>query len=113
VWEKDLKEWQKRDLSNKHYAYFWVDGIHCNVRMDEKQCLLVTIGATEDGKKELVTIDCGFRESDLSWTQLLTDLKRGLNWPLETEPSGSGKPLPRRILIAGGNDAGFTKRPMC
>lgn len=79
VWEQDLKEWQKRDLSNKHYVYFWVDGIHCNVRMDEKQCLLVIIGATEDGKKELVAIDGGFRESDLSWTQLLTDLKsRGL-----------------------------------
>lgn len=79
VWEQDLKQWQKRDLSNKHYVYFWVDGIHCNVRMDEKQCLLVIIGATEDGKKELVAIDGGFRESDLSWTQLLTDLKsRGL-----------------------------------
>jgi len=79
VWEQDLKEWQKRDLSNKHYVYFWVDGIHCNVRMDDKQCLLVIIGATEDGKKELVAIDGGFRESDLSWTQLLTDLKsRGL-----------------------------------
>jgi putative transposase len=79
VWEQDLKEWQKRDLSNKHYVYFWVDGIYCNVRMDEKQCLLVIIGATEDGKKELVAIDGGFRESDLSWTQLLTDLKsRGL-----------------------------------
>lgn len=79
VWEQDLKEWQKRDLSSKHYVYFWVDGIHCNVRMDDKQCLLVIIGATEDGKKELVAIDGGFRESDLSWTQLLTDLKsRGL-----------------------------------
>jgi transposase-like protein len=79
AWEQDLKEWQKRDLSNKHYVYFWVDGIHCNVRMDDKQCLLVIIGATEDGKKELVAIDGGFRESDLSWTQLLTDLKsRGL-----------------------------------
>ena len=79
VWEQDLKDWQKRDLSSKHYVYFWVDGIHCNVRMDDKQCLLVIIGATEDGKKELVAIDGGFRESDLSWTQLLTDLKsRGL-----------------------------------
>lgn len=79
LWEQDLKDWQKRDLSSKHYVYFWVDGIHCNVRMDDKQCLLVIIGATEDGKKELVAIDGGFRESDLSWTQLLTDLKsRGL-----------------------------------
>ena len=79
VWETDLQKWQKRDLSAKRYVYFWVDGIYCNVRMDEKQCLLVIIGATEDGKKELVAIDGGFRESELSWTQLLTDLKsRGL-----------------------------------
>jgi transposase-like protein len=79
VWEQDLHVWQKRDLSDKHYVYFWVDGIYCNVRMDDKQCLLVIIGATKDGKKELVAIDGGFRESELSWAQLLTDLKsRGL-----------------------------------
>lgn len=80
IWEQDLQIWQKRDLSDKHYVYFWVDGIYCNVRMDDKQCLLVIIGATEDGKKELVAIDGGFRENELSWMQLLTDLKsRGLN----------------------------------
>jgi putative transposase len=79
VWEQDLQAWQKRDLSNRRYVYFWVDGIYCHVRMDDKQCLLVIIGATEDGKKELVAIDGGFRESDLSWTQLLSDLRsRGL-----------------------------------
>jgi transposase-like protein len=65
VWKQDLQVWQKRDLSDKHYVYFWVDGIYCNVRMDDKQCLLVIIGATEDGKKELVAIDGGFRESEL------------------------------------------------
>jgi transposase-like protein len=79
VWEQDLQIWQKRDLSNKRYVYFWVDGIYSNVRMDDKQCLIVIIGATEDGQKELVAIDAGFRESDLSWSQLLSDLKsRGL-----------------------------------
>lgn len=78
-WEKDFQDWQKRDLSGKDYVYFWVDGIHCNVRMDDKQCLLVIIGATTDGKKELVAIDGGFRESELSWTQLLMEIKsRGL-----------------------------------
>jgi putative transposase len=78
-WEKDFQDWQKRDLSAGDYVYFWVDGIHCNVRMDDKQCLLVIIGATSDGKKELVAIDGGFRESELSWTQLLMDIKsRGL-----------------------------------
>ena len=79
-WQQDLDQWQKRDLSGKQYVYFWVDGIYCNVRMDDKQCLLVIIGATEDGYKELVAIEGGFRESELSWTQLLLDLKaRGLD----------------------------------
>lgn len=79
AWEEDFQEWRKRDLSAKNYVYFWADGIYCNVRMDDKQCLLVIIGATEDGKKELVAIDGGFRESELSWSQLLADLKsRGL-----------------------------------
>lgn len=80
TWQQDLDQWQKRDLSGKRYVYFWVDGIYCNVRMDDKQCLLVIIGATEDGYKELVAIEGGFRESELSWTQLLLDLKaRGLD----------------------------------
>jgi transposase-like protein len=79
VWQQDLDQWQKQDLSGKRYVYFWADGIYCNVRMDEKQCLLVIIGATEDGNKELVAIEGGFRESELSWTQLLLNLKgRGL-----------------------------------
>ena len=79
IWQKDLQVWQKRDLSRKRYVYFWADGIYSNVRMDDRQCLLVIIGATEDGKKELVAIDGGFRESELSWTELLLDLKsRGL-----------------------------------
>jgi transposase-like protein len=79
IWQQDLDQWQRRDLTGKRYVYFWADGIYCNVRMDDKQCLLVIIGATEDGRKELVAIDGGFRESQLSWTQLLLDLKnRGL-----------------------------------
>ena len=79
VWLQDYDKWQKRDLSQKRYVYFWVDGIYCNVRMDDKQCILVVIGATENGVKELVALAGGFRESDLSWTQLLLDLKgRGL-----------------------------------
>ncbi|MDY6972470.1 MAG: transposase [Thermodesulfobacteriota bacterium] len=57
------------------YVYIWADGIYCNVRMEEKQCLLMIIGATEDGKKELLALDSGFRESELSWTEVLLDLK--------------------------------------
>jgi transposase-like protein len=79
IWEEDLENWQKRDLSHKQYAYIWVDGIYCNVRMEDRQCLLVIIGATEDGKKELLALTSGLRESELSWTEILLDVKhRGL-----------------------------------
>ena len=74
-WQDDLEKWQKRGLSHKRYAYVWADGIYCNVRMEEKQCLLVIVGATKDGRKELVAIEDGFRESELSWTEVLVDLK--------------------------------------
>lgn len=84
LWKEDLEKWQKRDLSHKRYVYIWADGIYCNVRLEEKQCLLVIIGAAEDGKKELLALDSGFRESELSWTEILLDLKhRGLNVPPE------------------------------
>jgi putative transposase len=79
IWEEDLEHWQKRDLSHKQYAYIWADGIYCNVRMEDRQCLLVIIGATEDGKKELLALTSGLRESELSWTEILLDVKhRGL-----------------------------------
>ena len=84
VWEKEYQKWIQRDLSQKHYVYFWVDGIYCNVRMDkEKQCLLVIMGATQEGKKELVALEDGYRESEQSWKEILLDLmNRGLkNWP--------------------------------
>lgn len=75
VWQEDLEKWQKRDLSQKRYVYIWADGIYCNVRMEDRQCLLVIIGATKYGKKELIAIESGFRESDLSWTELLLGIK--------------------------------------
>ena len=79
IWQDDLEQWQKRDLSHKRYAYIWADGIYCNVRMEDRQCLLVIIGATEDGKKELLALTNGLRESELSWTEILLDVKhRGL-----------------------------------
>jgi len=73
TWQQELNLWQKRNLSGKQYVYFWADGINCNVRMDDKQCLLVIIGVTKDGVKELVALEGGFRENELSWTQLLLD----------------------------------------
>jgi len=78
-WREDLEVWRKRDMRRKQYVYLWADGIYCNVRMEERQCLLVIIGVTEEGKKELVALEDGFRESELSWRGVLSDLKkRGL-----------------------------------
>ena len=76
VWESEYAEWNKRDLSGKQYVYFWVDGIYFKVRLDEdRQCILVIVGATADGRKELVAIRDGYRESKHSWRELLVDLK--------------------------------------
>jgi transposase-like protein len=84
VWQDEYNQWQQRDLSNKRYVYFWVDGIYCNVRMDDRQCLLVIIAATEHGHKELVALEGGLRESEQSWIEVLVDIKRrGLQIPPE------------------------------
>ena len=77
VWADEHARWLKRDLSVKRYVYFWADGIHVQARLeDEAQCLLVIIGATPEGKKELVGLADGLRESAHSWRDLLLDLKR-------------------------------------
>jgi transposase-like protein len=81
VWEGEFAAWTKRSLKGKRYVYFWADGVYLNVRLGEggSQCVLVIIGATADGKKELVAILDGVRESEQSWRELLLDLKhRGL-----------------------------------
>ncbi len=62
---------ERRDLSNKQYVYWWVDGIHFGVRLEEaNQCILVIIGATAEGRKELVSLTDGFRESEQSWKEV-------------------------------------------
>ena len=77
VWSEELKEWQQRSLKGKEYVYFWVAGIHFGARMeDAAQCMLVVIGATKHGDKELLTIVDGYRESEQSWLEALNDLKR-------------------------------------
>ena len=80
VWKQDYEKWHKRDLNGKRYVYIWVDGIYFNVRLDdERSCILVIIGAAADGKKELIAVHDGYRESKLSWQEVLRDLKsRGL-----------------------------------
>lgn len=79
-WKDDHRQWATRDLSNTD-VYLWADGIHFNVRMDEaRHGVLVVMGATADGKKELLAIQDGYRESEQSWKELLLDLKhRGLS----------------------------------
>jgi putative transposase len=77
AWNDEHQRWQKRDLNAKRYVYLWADGIYVQARLeDEAQCLLVIIGATPEGKKELVGLSDGIRESAQSWRELLLDLKR-------------------------------------
>ena len=77
AWSEEHARWSKRDLSAKHYVYFWADGIYVQARLeDAAACLLVIIGATPEGKKELVGLIDGVRESAQSWKDLLLDLKR-------------------------------------
>lgn len=79
-WEADYGRWQRRDLSARRYAYIWADGVYLQARMEPRaECMLVLIGATPEGKKELVGFQVGIRESGQSWRELLVDLKaRGL-----------------------------------
>lgn len=79
-WQEDYQDWSKRSLSDKRYVYVWADGVYFNIRLEEdRQCILVLMGATEDGQKELLAIVDGYRESEQSWTELLLHVKaRGL-----------------------------------
>ncbi len=79
-WVKDYEAWRARDLIGKRYVYVWADAIHCKVRLDDaKLCLLVLIGATDDGKKELIAVEDGYRESEASWLEMMRGLEaRGL-----------------------------------
>jgi len=97
VWKTEHERWAKRSLSGKEYVYLWADGIYFGVRLeDARQCMLVLIGATADGKKELLGIADGYRESAESWKELLLDLKRR---GLEVEPK----------LATGDGSLGFWK----
>lgn len=82
-WSEEYETWMKRDLSQKQYVYLWADGIHVNVRLEDdagkRQCMLVLMGATPEGHKELIAVIDGYRESEQSWSELLLGLKqRGL-----------------------------------
>jgi putative transposase len=79
-WQAEHARWQRRDLSARHYVYVWADGVYLQARMEpQAECMLVLIGATPEGKKELLGFPVGVRESAQSWRELLVDLKaRGL-----------------------------------
>jgi transposase-like protein len=80
AWEAEFAAWSKRSLAGERYVYVWADGVHFNIRLDEgRQCILVLMGATADGRKELIAVADGYRESEQSWKELLLDVKaRGL-----------------------------------
>jgi putative transposase len=85
AWEEEHRAWGERSLAGKHYVYVWADGVHFNIRLEQdRQCILVLMGATTDGRKELIAVSDGYRESEQSWKELLLDVKaRGL----ELEPA--------------------------
>jgi putative transposase len=83
LWQEQWQDWSRRSLVGKQYVYLWADGIYFNLRLEEapanRVCVLVVMGATEGGQKELIAVQDGYRESKDSWSFLLTDLKeRGL-----------------------------------
>ncbi len=83
-WQQQWASWSRRSLEGKHYVYLWADGVYFNIRLEDpgnnKQCILVLMGATQAGKKELIAIGEGYRESAQSWRELLLDVKnRGLS----------------------------------
>ena len=106
VWADEHAHWLKRDLSARHYVYFWADGIHVQARLeDDAQCLLVIIGATPEGKKELVGLIDGVRESAQSWRHRATPYRAiqgmplqqdGARHGLQTRPGGTEQLAPPR-----------------
>lgn len=81
-WEEEYKQWSTRSLDKRRYVYIWADGIYSKVRMDDKLCLLVIMGVDDTGRKELLAVVDGVRESEMSWTEVLNQLQsQGLTLP--------------------------------
>ena len=74
-WYAEYEQWRKRDLGRRRYVYVWADGVYCHVRMDDKLCLLVIIGVDDTGRKEVLGVLDGHRESEASWTELIEQLR--------------------------------------
>lgn len=76
IWEDEHESWNRRNLEKKQYVYIWADGVYFNIRSDDaRQCILVIIGVTEQGRKEFIAIEDGYRESEQSWSELLLRIK--------------------------------------
>jgi transposase-like protein len=85
-WQEEHARWQRRDLSARRYVYLWADGVYFTPRLEhERQCLLVLIGADAQGRKELLAVEDGFRESIQSWRELLLRLRDENGLTLEPE----------------------------
>jgi transposase-like protein len=84
VWQEEYQAWRKRSLEEKEYVYIWADGVHFNVRLDKDRLIcLVIVGVKPDGRKEVVALEDGYRESTESWLSVLRNLKRrGLQAPV-------------------------------
>ena len=116
-WQQEYDRWQRRDLSARRYVYIWADGVYLQARMEpQAECILVILGATPEGKKEVVGFQVGMRESAQSWRELLVDLKaRGLAVPPEVAVGdgamGFWKALDEVFPARAIKDAGFTRSP--
>ena len=84
AWQQEYESFRKRDIRSKRFAYIWADGVHFRIRLeDDRLCTLVLIGVREDGSKELIAVEDGYRESKESWLSVLRDLTaRGVEAPL-------------------------------
>ena len=118
-WENEHEAWQRRDLSARRYVYIWADGVYLQARMEpEAECILVVIGATPEGRKELLGFQVGIRESAQSWRELLVDIKaRGLAMAPEIAVGDgamdSGRLSTRSSPAPAISAAGSTRYPTC
>jgi transposase-like protein len=136
-WQEEHERWQKRDLSARRYVYLWADSVYFTPRLEhERQCMLVLIGADASGRKELLAIEDGFRESAQSWRELLLRLRdeNGLKldpelatgdgalgfwqalhevWPKTRHHNGALRGLGLGRFAVGSQGDGSTRSPTC
>ena len=105
AWQEEHERWQQRDLSARRYVYVWADGVYFTPRLEhDRQCMLVLIGADASGRKELLAIEDGFRESAQSWRELLPPVASP--WSRRPSPCGT-----RCISVASWTPCATAARP--